>query len=134
VNGTLTLTEGALGAGTGTIDAKGALVVGAGFDGAANAQGTLLLIDGAGDQSFVVPSGASLPRMTLNNSLTTMSFAAGASASLTGDFTLQAGAFTRASATLTINRSDTQTAGTFTEGSNALTIDNGDFKLYGGTF
>src|SRR5207249_5824572 len=88
VNGALTLTDGYLGAGTGTIDAKGSIAVGAGFHGAAYPQGTLVLIDGAGDQSFVVPSGASMPRMTLNNSLTTMSFAAGASASLTGDFTL----------------------------------------------
>ena len=135
VNGTLTLTNGYLGAGTGTIDANGVIVVGAGFDGAAAAllQGTLLLIDGAGDQSFVVPSGASLPRMTLNSAGTTMSFAAGASANLTGDFTLQAGTFTSTSGTLTVASSYspqtfTISGGTFNH--NNGTVQFGDANNY----
>src|SRR5207249_2962702 len=87
--------------------------------------GTLLLIDGPGDQSFVVPSGASMPRMILNNSLTTMSFAAGASASLTGDFTLQAGTFTASSGTLTV--------GIDIGGASNFTISGGTFNHNNGT-
>src|SRR5206468_9250920 len=97
----------------------------------ANAQGTLLLIDGAGDQSFVVPSGAKLPRMTLNSANTTMSFAAGASASLTGDFTLQAGTFTSSSGTLTVTAigspsTFTISGGTFNHNSGTVQFGNSD--------
>ena len=100
VNGTLALSDGLFGGAAGTLDAKGPVSVAAGFQGASVPYGTLLLIDGAGDQSFVVPDGAALPKMTLNSNLTTISFAPGATSWLTGDFTLQAGTFTAPSGTL----------------------------------
>src|SRR5207249_4765543 len=60
INGALTLTSGQLGyvQGSGTLDAKGAVAIGAAFGGSTLGDpGTNLLIDGAGDQSFVVGSG-----------------------------------------------------------------------------
>src|SRR5207245_1470434 len=128
VNGTLALNSGYLygysGVVDGIIDAKGPVSIGAAFQGSYYGYaGTTVLIDGAGDQSFVVPAGATLPRMTLNSGLTTMSFAG--SATINGNFTLQAGTFTEPSATLTVN--DASSLGT------TFTISGGIFNHNNGT-
>ena len=124
VDGTVTLTSGYLGnQGAGTIDALGPVSVGASFLGEYRPQGTLLLIDGAGNQSFVVPNGATLPRLTLNSNLTTISFAG--DSAITGDFTLQAGTFTAPSGTLTVTTIDSSSLN--------FTISGGTFNHNSGT-
>ena len=81
INGTLTLTNGAIisqnSSDTATFNAKGPISVESTFDGGyLNTTQYLatLLIDGTGNQSFAIPAGANMPKTTLNNSLTTISF------------------------------------------------------------
>src|SRR5207244_9631539 len=70
VNGTLALNSGYLygysGVVDGTIDAKGSVSIGAAFQGSYYGYaGTTVLIDGAGDQSFVVPARSERQRSVL---------------------------------------------------------------------
>src|SRR5205085_10937230 len=133
VDGTLTLTSGALygsaGSYDGTLNAKGPVSIGAAFQGSYYGhEGTMVLIDGAGDQSFVVPAGATLPRLILNSGLTTMSFAG--SATINGDFTLQAGTFTAPSGTLTVTDA-TGYGTTFTNSGGTFNHNNGTVQFTG---
>src|SRR5439155_3049720 len=133
VNGTLALNSGYLygysGVVDGTIDAKGPVSIGAAFQGSYYGYaGTTVLIDGAGDQSFVVPAGASLPRMILNSGLTTMSFAG--SAAINGNFTLQAGTFTAPAGTLTVTDA-TGYGTTFTNSGGIFNHNNGTVQFTG---
>jgi filamentous hemagglutinin family protein len=105
VNGTTTLTNGNVN--TGTLNAKGLISVAATFDGGS----AILLIDGSINQSFTIPDGAYLPGITLNNALTTIDFAVGATAYIENTFTLQAGTFTASSGTTVFYWYFTHTAG-----------------------
>jgi hypothetical protein len=128
VNGTTTLTNGYIGYQQyGTINAKGPISVADTFDGASS--GGTLLIDGAGDQSFTIPNGASLPYLTLNNSLTTIDAAASAAVRMEGTFTLQAGTFIASSGTTTFLANVVITGGTFTASSGTI-VTNGSLPLW----
>jgi hypothetical protein len=122
VNGTTTLTNGIFGYTTsGTLNAKGPISVAATFDGYA-AGTSVFLIDGTGDQSFTIPNGTQMPIITLNNSLTTISFAAGATATMEGTFTLQAGTFTASSGTTNFGGNVTISGGTFNHNSGTIAV------------
>jgi len=118
VNGTLTLTDGKVG--TGTLEGKGTISVASTMDGGTG----IILVDGAGDQSFSIPNGTVFPGLTLNQSSTTVSFAAGATATIDGAFTLQAGTFTASSGTTKFGAAETN---------GSLTISGGTFNHNSGT-
>ncbi|MFH1022275.1 MAG: LamG-like jellyroll fold domain-containing protein [Planctomycetota bacterium] len=94
VNGALALTRGTLSAysgGYGILNAKGPISIGAAWSSTWVCD-DYLLIDGAVNQSFSIPAGATAPTLVLNNALTTVSFDPGVNASMTA-FTLQDGTF-----------------------------------------
>ena len=125
VNGTTALTDGFVGyaGSTGTLQANGSVSVASGFDGGAG----IVVVGGSGDQSFTIPNGAVFPGLTLNSANTTVNFAAGASAAIAGNFTLQAGTFTASSGTTTFNGNFTHTAGgTFNHNSGTVLFAPGD--------
>jgi len=132
VNGTLTLTDGFMVGGT--IGAKGAVSVASTFGysfGNSDAGGpTILLIDGTGDQSFMVPDGATLPSITLNNANTTISFA-GANSSIEKSLVIQAGTFTAPSGILEINHSQYGGDSLFTVSGGTFNHNNGTVKFRG---
>ncbi len=128
VNGTLTLTAGKLiavaSADTSTLEAKGPISIAATFGGAyaATTYVATLLIDGTGDQSFTIPAGASMPKTTLNNSLTTISTSGSGTITWGGAVTLQAGAINLGAVNHTFNTGVTVSGGTFTASSGTTTF------------
>jgi hypothetical protein len=125
INGTTTLTNGSVS--LGTLNAKGPISVSSTFDGGT----TTLLIDGSGDQSFTIPNGVTVPGVTLNNSNTTVSFAADANATMVGNLTIQAGTFISTNGTLSLSggpekiHTVTVSGGTFNHNSGTISVTAG---------
>jgi hypothetical protein len=113
VNGTLMMTDG--GIASGTVNAKGPISIAATFDGGAG----MLQINGAGNQSFSVPNGAILPKLTLNNVNTIVTMLGNATVNsdtitLSDSLIIQAGTFTSSSTgTLTIYGGYNRSGGMF---------------------
>ena len=153
--GTLTLTDGVINGGSGTIDAQGPVSIASTFDGS-SAGSVIVLISGAATRTVTLPVGAGLPILTVNapnvtlnasGAPGTITFSRGLNVQSAASFTNGAvnfifsnafafGAavnFTPGSGDLTFNSSFTQSGGTFNAGSGALNF-NSTFTLNGGTF
>ena len=131
VDGTTTFIYGFLG-GAGTLNAKGPISIAATFTGAQYSySGATFLIDGAGDQSFVIPNGATMPTTTLNNALTTITAADGATITMEDDFTLQAGTFTCSNGTTTFTDEFTVSGGTFNHNSGTVVLNSNTRAITG---
>jgi hypothetical protein len=89
-NGTLTLTSGAID--TGTIDAKGDVVVDSTFGGYDITPSTLRLV-GTGTQTCTLNAGGFLSRLTISNASATCAAADAGTFTFEGDFTLTNGTF-----------------------------------------
>ena len=127
--GLLTLTNGA--AATGTLEARGDVTVGAGWDAAG--QTAPLQFTGSVNQAFAVsaPTFAN-PLITIDK--TGGSVNAGATSfTISGPFNLVNGTFTSTTGSLTLSGAFTQSGGVFNGASGTITV-NGAFSLNGGTF
>ncbi|MDO8650420.1 MAG: hypothetical protein Q7K33_03905, partial [Candidatus Berkelbacteria bacterium] len=151
VNGTLTLTNGRFlagttGAHTATLNAKGAVSVGAGSDGGSSVgnQVVTLLIDWSDSQSVTIAAGAKMPKTTLNNTsatittsgtgtvnwfdlltLTAGTFEGGTvTVDLDGGLTIDGGTYTATTDNTKIGRNWSRTSGTFTPNGGTVTFDH----------
>ncbi|MBF0244474.1 MAG: hypothetical protein HQL31_04300, partial [Planctomycetes bacterium] len=127
VLGDLTLTNGKII--TGTIAAKGNLLVDAAFNGGTGS----LIINGTSAQTLLI-NGGMLPNFTIDNPQANLSLAASASATMSGTFTLAEGNILFDSGgSLTVSGDYTQSGGNFHGGNSTLAF-NDDFVISSGNF
>ncbi len=153
VNGTLTLTDGALDRNSvGTVDAKGDVLIAPTFD--SNSPGNapaFLSITGPAVRTVTFPVGVRMPPLTVNAPNVALNFSGSGTFTFTQNVDVQAASFsngdvnvvvnshfttngfTQGSGSLTFNFDFTQTGGTFNPGSGSLNF-NSNFTASGGTF